>query len=120
MRIPNHLMRTPKSWLRALTTTGPSKAFLTAQAAAVLALILSLPMRAFGAEDFTLETDSLIWRGETVGNLRPARIQDKLSTKVLELTGQSFQLVLGDGTLLKASDFKPIGLPELRKLKAEP
>jgi hypothetical protein len=84
------------------------------------ALLLNLAPAAYG-EDFRLETKSIVWHGQMVeGNLRPARVEDKLNGKTLELDGETFQVVLGDGTVLKASDFKPEGTPTLRKLKSEP
>ena len=120
MRIQNYLTGIPGAPFKPVGAAVLTKSPVIAQAMTVLTLLLAFQIRGVCAEEFSLETDSLIWRGQTVGTLRPARIQDKPNKKVLELNGENFQLILGDGTLLKASDFKPIGVPEMRKLKAEP
>jgi hypothetical protein len=52
--------------------------------------------------------------------VRSATVHDKLNEVELALTGACFELVLGDGTVVKSSDFTPTTAPVLMKLKSEP
>jgi hypothetical protein len=50
--------------------------------------------------------------------LKPGRVMDKLSATTLELRGsECFQLVLGGGPVVKATDLKIVGEPNLKNLK---
>jgi len=52
------------------------------------------------------------------GQLKPGRVTDKLSATMLELQGsECFQLVLGGGVVVKASDLKIVGEPSLKNLE---
>lgn len=83
-------------------------------------LILATAAIAFGG-DWTLENKSIAWRGNSSGGtLHPASLDDKLNGKALDLTGDCFQIELGDGTVLKSSDFKLAGEPKMETLKTEP
>ncbi|HEY1717353.1 MAG TPA: enterotoxin [Verrucomicrobiae bacterium] len=68
-----------------------------------------------------LENKSIAWHWSIVnGNLQPTGVDDKLNGGFLALTGECFQIELGDGTILKSSDFKLAGPPALESLKREP
>ena len=54
------------------------------------------------------------------GTLQPTRVEDKINRETLELGGECFRLVLGDGTVLKSSDFKLDAPPKIESLKPEP
>jgi len=70
------------------------------------------------------EVLSFAWR-IAGGQLRPSRVTDKLSGTVLQLTEtESFQVALAESPLprprvLKASDLRLVGRPELRALKPD-
>ena len=67
-----------------------------------------------------LENKSIAWSWRVAGGkLQPVRVDDKLNGGVLPLGGECFQLVLGDGTILKSSDFKLEGSPMVEKLKTD-
>ncbi len=69
----------------------------------------------------TLENEAIAWRWHIVnGTLRTEEVEDKLNHSKLKLTGECFQLKLGDGALVKASDFHLISPPEERPLAPEP
>jgi hypothetical protein len=82
-------------------------------------LILSAVSVAFGGE-WKLENNAVAWSGTaTNGTLRPVQLTDKLNGKSLALDGDCFQVELGDGTVLKSSDFKLVGEPKIELLKAD-
>ena len=86
-------------------------------------LLLSLGIFAIhaGERDGKVENDSIAWRWQLAGGkLQPVQVEDKINGGTLVLTGDYFRLVLGDGSVLKSSDFKPEGSPILEKLKPEP
>lgn len=58
------------------------------------------------------------WRVEN-GKLQPVSVDDKLNDKTLLLTGDCFELVLGDGTVLKSSDFQLDSAPAIETLKPD-
>ncbi|HEY5233715.1 MAG TPA: enterotoxin [Verrucomicrobiae bacterium] len=53
------------------------------------------------------------------GKLQAVSVENKLSGETLALNGEPFQLVLGDGTVLKSSDFNLLAPPEIEKLEPE-
>lgn len=53
------------------------------------------------------------------GKLHAVRLDDELNSTSLPLAGECFQLVLGDSTVLKASDFTLVAPPVIEKLKPE-
>jgi hypothetical protein len=89
-----------------------------------LLTVLLLPFvasAAFAAESSgQLENKAIAWSWRVVdGQLQPVSVADKLNGGTLPLSGECFQLVLGDGTVLKSSDFKLFGSPEVEKLKPD-
>jgi len=73
------------------------------------------------AAELKLEGKAIVWRGDlTAGTLHPTRVDDKLNNKTLPLEGECFQLTLGDGTVLHASDFTLSGQPQLEALTRDP
>lgn len=55
------------------------------------------------------------------GQLTPKRVMDKLSASTLDLSETGcFQLVLDGGRIVKASDLRIIGKPEIRNLEPNP
>jgi hypothetical protein len=68
-----------------------------------------------------LENTAIAWHWQFVdGKLRPAEVDDKLNGVKLPLGGDCFELVLGDGTVLKSSDFTLAGTPVIEDLRSEP
>src|SRR5665213_2497960 len=83
-------------------------------------LIFATVSASFGG-DWKLENKSIAWRGNSDGGtLHPTRLDDKINGKVLVLGGGCFQVELGDGTVLKSSDFKLEAEPKIETLKPEP
>ena len=73
------------------------------------------------AGDWTLSGPAISWHGDTAGGLlHGTRLEDRLNGKSLDLAGEAFQVTLGDGTVLKSSDFKLAGEPQLETLAADP
>src|SRR3954469_11301075 len=68
----------------------------------------------------TLENKSVAWEWKvTDGKLRPARMVDKLNGGAINLGGECFRIELGDGTILKSSDFNLAGEPAVETLKRD-
>jgi hypothetical protein len=68
----------------------------------------------------TLENKSVAWEWNVAdGRLQPARLVDKLNGGSLMLSGECFRIELGDGTILKSSDFKLDGKPAVESLKPD-
>ena len=79
----------------------------------------ALPARVQAAT--SLENKTIAWRGRIAdGRLQPAGLDDKLNGGSLTLAGECFRLELGDGTILKSSDFKLAGPPVIESSKREP
>ncbi len=81
----------------------------------IMSLLLSLGIfTAQPAEtNGKLENEAVAWSWHFVdGMFRPVRLDDKLNGTSLYLTGECFQLELGDGTIVRASDLKVDGRPE--------
>jgi hypothetical protein len=86
----------------------------------VAALFVCAPL-CRAAADASLENKCIAWHGNVRnGKLQPAQVDDKLNGGSLALTGECFRLELGDGTVLKSSDFKLAGPPAIEDLKREP
>lgn len=67
-----------------------------------------------------LENKFIAWNWTNAeGKLHPTDIQDKLNGGSLPLTGEAFQIVLGDGTLLKTSDFQLINSPRVEPVGSD-
>jgi hypothetical protein len=110
------LARKRKETLRELSEMGPWKAIL---------VCLFIVAGVFGgrAADTaaSLENQDIAWswRFEN-GKLHAVSVEDKLNAKTLPLTGECFQLILGDGTVLKSSEFELVAPPETQSLEPEP
>ena len=71
--------------------------------------------------EWLLENQALGWRWRlTEGRLRPGSLEDRRNGERLDLGDEPFQLVMGDGTTVKASDFTLIEAPCLDPLRPEP
>jgi len=69
----------------------------------------------------TLENKAVAWHWRvTGGKLRPTKVDDKLNGKALSLDGECFQVVLGDGAVLKSSSLTLAEAPRIEALKTEP
>src|SRR5690242_10488063 len=67
-----------------------------------------------------LTDKSIAWNWQIEnGKLQPVSVTDKLNDKTLPLTGDCFELILGDGTVLKSSDFQLDGTPKVETLKRD-
>jgi hypothetical protein len=68
----------------------------------------------------TIENKSVAWDWNVAdGKLQPARMVDKLNGGSITLSGECFRVELGDGTILKSSDFKMAGQPAVESLKRD-
>ncbi len=74
-----------------------------------------------GADSSTqLENKSIAFQWKVAdGGLQPAGIDDKLNGGSVTLGGECFRVELGDGTVLKSSDFKLSGSPVIESLKPQ-
>ena len=82
-------------------------------------LALASASAGFGGE-WTLENQAVAWCGDSDGGtLHPGRVDDKINGRVLNLGGDCFQVELGDGTILKSSDFKLEGEPQVEALNTD-
>jgi hypothetical protein len=87
----------------------------------VIFMIFSAVLPSGAQAATSLENKAIAWRWRVAdGKLRPAGVADKLNGGSVEFTGECFQLELGDGTILKSSDFKLAGMPVVESLKREP
>ena len=67
-----------------------------------------------------IENQSVEWQWRLAGGkFKSFRFGDKLDGKCLFLSGNCFQVVLSDGSLIKSSDFKLDGVPKVEQLKCE-
>jgi hypothetical protein len=63
------------------------------------------------------EALSCVW-SISEGRLEPKRVTDKLSATTLELQGtQCFQLILDGGQIIRASDLRVVGKPQIKNLE---
>jgi hypothetical protein len=87
----------------------------------IIAVILSATFLRGAETGASLENKSIAfhWNVED-GKLQPSRVDDKLNGGSLALAGECFQLELGDGTILKSSDFKLAEPPVIESLKRKP
>ncbi|MGA3268293.1 MAG: enterotoxin [Verrucomicrobiota bacterium] len=73
------------------------------------------------AQELRLENPAIEWRAEVAhGRLRPVEAGDRLNDTKLALSGEDFELVLGNGTVLKSSDFALEETPVIEPIKPEP
>ncbi len=84
-------------------------------------LLASINLAIANPSSGQLANDAVAWNWRVAdGELQSISIEDKLDGRTIPLDGECFELVLGDGTLLKSSDFKLILPPVVEKLKPEP
>ncbi len=87
-------------------------------------LLLISSMRAFAMDlnqpNDELANDAIAWNWRVVDNkLQSISIEDKLNGGMVPLSGECFELVLGDGTILKSSDLTLLAQPVIGKLKPD-
>jgi hypothetical protein len=87
-----------------------------------VALCLAAGAAAAHANDpGSLQNKAIAWHWRlTDQNPRPGHVEDKLNGVTLELTGEAFQILLGDGRTLKASDFVLLDAPRVEAIAPEP
>jgi hypothetical protein len=81
-------------------------------------LLSSLVCRA--QDSRKLENDSVVWQCDLASGKLASVFNDKANGFLLTNHGECFQLILGDGKTIKASDFKLAGAPRKEKLPVEP
>lgn len=97
----------------------PFSNFLRSTALCCLIVIPFLASHAAPASG-QLANKSIAWNWQVDNNkLQPVSVTDKLNGKTLPLTGDCFELILGDGTVLKSSDFQLVGLPKIEAIKKD-
>jgi hypothetical protein len=67
-----------------------------------------------------LENSALAWQWNLSSGKLASTLNDKADGTLLNINSECFQLVLGDGRTIKASDFKPVRAPRTEELPAEP
>jgi hypothetical protein len=67
-----------------------------------------------------LENGNLIWRWQVADGRLTSTLEAKDGKLAIDLTSPGFQLTLGDGTSLKASDFQLVSPPTTEDLPVEP
>ncbi len=83
-------------------------------------LVFATVSTSFG-DEWKLENQFVAWHGGSdAGVLHPVRMDDKINGRFLNLGGDCFQIELGDGTVLRSSDFKLEGPPQIESLPADP
>jgi hypothetical protein len=98
-----------------MTVLGVRTAFLF-----VVIFLIGLAARA-AESGGKLENQQLAWQFRLEnGKLQPIGLEDKVNHATLALGGECFQLALGDGSVLKASDFTLLGAPRVEVLKPDP
>jgi len=77
------------------------------------------PIKGANAE-WQLANKAIAWHWRLADGKLSARLEDRLNHQTLELPGEAFRVVLGDGTVLKTSDFTLAGPPKMEPVKPEP
>ncbi len=68
-----------------------------------------------------IKDDSIAWHWQLAGGkFQSFQADDRVNGGTLLFSGNCYELVLGDGTVLKSSDFQLDGVPKIQKLKREP
>ncbi len=95
--------------------------FLRTFTGTVVVILLNITSL-WGAEaTLRLENKAIAWHWEvTDGKIQPARVEDKLNGGSLDLSGDCFRIELGNGTVLKSSDFESAGPAVVESLAPEP
>lgn len=89
----------------------------------VIGIIFAAAQGVFGrtANEIGLENDAIGFQWRLAGGIpHPAFLQDKLNGVSYPLNGECFQLVLGDGTVLNASDFAITAPVKLERAEPNP
>ncbi len=67
-----------------------------------------------------LENNAVAWQWDLSSGKLASTLNDKADGTVLNINSECFQLVLGDGRTIKASDFKLLRAPRTEELSTEP
>jgi hypothetical protein len=67
-----------------------------------------------------LESSAIIWQWDLSSGKLVSALKDKADGTVLKIQSECFQLILGDGRTVKASDFKLVGDSHMEELPEEP
>jgi hypothetical protein len=83
-------------------------------------LLLGIYASVAGENTGQLGNKAISWHWCLVdGKFKPVQMDDKLNGSTLKFTGECFQLVLGDGAVVKASDFRLESPPEVEQLNPD-
>lgn len=87
-------------------------------------VLLASTVLAFGSRADQLNgkiaNNSIAWNWQaTGGELHSVSVEDKLDGRTLEFDGECFEVVLGDGTVLKSSDLKLLAPPKQESLDVD-
>lgn len=85
---------------------------------AALALVCSLVCHA--QENGKLENDAIAWKWDLASGKLTSALINKSDGATLAIRSEPFQLMMGDGRTIKASDLKLAGSPRMDELAAEP
>ena len=67
-----------------------------------------------------LENNAIAWQWDLSSGKLASTLNDKADGTLLNINSECFQLVLGDGRRIKASDFKLVRAPRTEELSTEP
>jgi len=88
----------------------------------IILLAFSATASTTGAEQLSgrLANNSIAWNWQVSGGeLQSVSVEDKLNGGAIALGGDCFQVVLGDGTVLKSSDLKLLTPPKVEALSMD-
>ena len=85
-----------------------------------LTLVLFAGLAGHAEDQGILEDSALAWRWTMAGGHLSASLENKADGTRLAFSGECFQLQLGDGRVIKATDFQREGVPHTEQLSAEP
>jgi hypothetical protein len=86
--------------------------------AIALALLGSLICRA--QDSGRIENNAIAWQWNLAAGKLTSTLKNKLDGTALAIQSEPFELMLGDGRMVKASDLKPVGAPHVDELPSDP
>ena len=95
--------------------------FLTMKTIFITTILVLLGGLVSRAQDSgNLENSAIAWQWNLASGKLTSTLKDKADRTALTIQSEPFQLVMGDGRTVKASDLKLVGAPRTDELPAEP
>ncbi|MDB6019072.1 MAG: enterotoxin [Pedosphaera sp.] len=86
----------------------------------IVALLLVSTLVCRAQDSGKLENSAIAWQWYLASGKLTSTLKDKADGTVLNIQSECFQLVLGDGRTIKASELKLVGVPRTDELPADP